>query len=157
MVSEESGSPYQVRGAGGGLGLFAARAFRAGEAIEALGWGPFTEAPTRHSLQLGEARHAEPRPEALRYVNHSCAPTAAFDLGAGCLRALRPIGAGEPLTAFYPATEWRMAEPFGCGCGAPGCLGRIRGAVNLPGEALEGHLLSPFVRQQVRAARGPGS
>ena len=78
--------------------------------------------------------------------DHSCAPSVAFDLEAGCLRALRPIAAGEALSAFYPSTEWRMAEPFGCACGAPGCLGLISGAAELSDQALEGYSLSEHIR-----------
>ena len=36
------------------------------------------------------------------------------------LTALRPISEGDELTFFYPSTEWAMAEPFECGCGAAG-------------------------------------
>ena len=47
------------------------------------------------------------------------------------VRALRHIETGEAITCFYPATEWEMAEPFECHCGAPNCLGTITGAKNL--------------------------
>jgi len=34
--------------------------------------------------------------------------------------ALRDLAAGEELTFDYNATEWSMAEPFLCTCGACG-------------------------------------
>lgn len=62
-------------------------------------------------------------------VNHSCNPNVAFDLSSTyspdsdegstwCLKSLsRPIKAGEPLTFFYPSTEWDMDRGFDCACG----------------------------------------
>jgi hypothetical protein len=39
----------------------------------------------------------------------------------------RPICAGEELTWDSLTTEWELAAPFACRCGAPGCRGTIRG------------------------------
>jgi hypothetical protein len=62
-------------------------------------------------------------------VNHSCNPNVAFDLSSlyspesdiastWHLKSLsRPIKAGEPLTFFYPSTEWDMDRGFDCACG----------------------------------------
>lgn len=42
----------------------------------------------------------------------------------------RGIEPGEPLTFFYPSTEWKFDRPFDCLCGAPKdvCLGKVQGA-----------------------------
>lgn len=58
-------------------------------------------------------------------MNHSCAPSAYLKLTP----RLRPdewvlcagsagIKAGDDITFFYPSTEWEMAQPFDCACGA---------------------------------------
>src|ERR1035437_9845304 len=86
----------------------------------------------------------EPLPFQLRYVNPSCAPSVQFDLEGGVLRAIRDIEPGDELHYFYPSTEWAMADTFDCQCGAVDCLGRIGGASELPVEALQPHLLSPY-------------
>lgn len=85
-------------------------------------------------------------------VNHSCHPNVAFDLSEPApnasngsfpsswhLKSLsRPIRAGEPLTFFYPSTEWDMSQGFECQCGEKDkCLGWIRGAKDLPKEQLD--------------------
>ena len=67
-------------------------------------------------------------------MNHSCRPNVRVDVELRLVVALRDIAAEESITYFYPSTEWEMAEPFGCGCGEPGCLGLIRGARDLPVE-----------------------
>lgn len=83
-------------------------------------------------------------------VNHSCYPNVAFDVSEPAsdsdypsrwhLKSLsRPIRAGEPLTFFYPSTEWDMSQGFACACGQGEgrCLGWIRGAKDLPRDVLE--------------------
>lgn len=113
------------------LGVVARRAWPAGSAIVPLGWGPDQPAPTRWTVQRAPGVHAEPEPPVLRYLNHACAPNVALDLAAGVLRALVDVAPGDELRYFYPSTEWAMAEPFDCACGAPGCLGRVAGAAAL--------------------------
>jgi hypothetical protein len=50
------------------------------------------------------------------------------------LVALRELAAGEELTFDYNATEWDLAEPFRCSCGA--CGGSIvRGFAHLDDRA----------------------
>ncbi len=85
--------------------------------------------PGRHTLQVAADRHVWLSPQWLTYVQHGCDPNLALDVEAWQVRLLRPVAVGEPLTAFYPATEVRFAEPFDCRCGAPTCLGRIEGAL----------------------------
>jgi hypothetical protein len=40
----------------------------------------------------------------------------------------RDLCVGDPLTFWYPSTEWEMAQPFECTCGSEACKGWIAGA-----------------------------
>jgi hypothetical protein len=40
----------------------------------------------------------------------------------------RGLSPKQPLTFFYPSTEWLLSQPFRCNCGTPSCLGTITGA-----------------------------
>jgi hypothetical protein len=55
--------------------------------------------------------------------------------------AVRDIPAGEELTFDYLTTEWEMATPFACRCGAADCRGLIQGFKHLSPEA-QAHLIS---------------
>lgn len=87
----------------------------------------------------------------LAKFNHSCDPSAFVDTALRRCVTLRDVAVGEQLDYFYPATEWHMAEPFECRCGAPRCLGSVLGAGQLPLEALRGHRLNAHI---VELARG---
>jgi hypothetical protein len=122
--------------------------------------GPFSAAqmaflPDRYTLQIGIGRHAALDPVDLKFINHSCYPNVVFDLASGSLKALRAIEPGEELRCFYPATEWRMAEPFDCHCGERRCLGRISGAADLDPKILFNYALAAHVRELLLAAK-PG-
>lgn len=154
--------PYERVPHPAGHALMARRSWRAGEVIAPFRWGEIQTGPSRWTLQCGEEAHAEPLPIELRYINHSCRPSVRFDFEASVVRALVAIEPGDELTFFYPGTEWRMAEPFTCGCAAPDCLGSIDGAAGLSEDVLAGHLLSPPIRDQLRrrgsgAVPGPGA
>ena len=68
----------------------------------------------------------------LVFINHSCDPSLEFDMTRFEVRVVqhRPLHKGDELSFFYPSTEWDMAQPFDCGCGASDavCLKRITGA-----------------------------
>jgi D-alanine-D-alanine ligase len=132
-----------------GLGLVARRAWLTGEEIVPLVWRKRSDEPSRWTVQIGEAEHAEPEPFELRYVNHSCSPNVAFDIEAGVLRAFRDIEPGDELRYFYPSTEWELAEPFACRCGTPDCLGSIHGASRTLREALERNAPADFIRRRL--------
>ncbi|MBA3625979.1 MAG: SET domain-containing protein-lysine N-methyltransferase [Methylibium sp.] len=63
--------------------------------------------------------------DALRFVNHSCAPNATLRIRQGRVEiyALRDIATGEELGVNYGEShhEGRLR----CRCGAPGCAGRL--------------------------------
>ncbi|TDX01505.1 SET domain-containing protein-lysine N-methyltransferase [Dinghuibacter silviterrae] len=104
--------------------------------------------PTRFTLQIDEGKHILLHPEALWYTNHSCSPNIFFDTETMEIVCLRDVAAGEELAFFYPSTEWRMAEPFDCHCGNPGCLHRISGASVLPNEVLQRYRLTAYVQRK---------
>lgn len=91
---------------------------------------------TYQTVQVGENRHIWLEDE-LVFMNHSCDPSTRWDLTAFKIYALRDIAEGGELTFFYPTSEWDMAQPFDCFCGASCCLGRIRGAKYIPSDVLQ--------------------
>ncbi|MFM8549655.1 MAG: SET domain-containing protein [Verrucomicrobiota bacterium] len=118
-----------------GLGLFALRAFVAGERIAAY-VGPVSARPPSDSgggvfaLEISPGRWLDgggPDNPA-RLANHSCAPTAELiwdeASGQAWLTASRPLAPGEEITFDY---GFSLAESLRhpCRCGAPDCVGRI--------------------------------
>jgi SET domain-containing protein len=139
------------------LGVAAERDFAAGQVVLALD-GRIVARPTRYTVQVGDHEHvdAEARPERgdefplWRFLNHSCAPNTRID--GRTLVALTAIGAGEEITFDYDSTEWDMASPFACACGAPGCRGMVRGYRHL-GPAQRALVLSPAPHLLAASAR----
>ncbi|KAH9004694.1 hypothetical protein EDB86DRAFT_2884976 [Lactarius hatsudake] len=134
---------FQVNFKPGNYGsvLIACKDFEAAEVIAHL--AGLTKAPRSYAtMQCGRGPddHVLLNSDLL-YVNHSCDPNIAFDLSSPDQSkwrayALKRIAIGEPLTFFYPSTEWLMDQPFDCTCGAPSCLRRIGGAAILSKEEL---------------------
>jgi hypothetical protein len=65
------------------------------------------------------------------------------------LSCLQDIVAGDELTFFYPSTEWAMAQPFQCFCGANSCLHEIRGAAFLAHEIIHNYKFTDFIMQKL--------
>jgi hypothetical protein len=65
---------------------------------------------------------------------------------------------GDELTFFYPSTEWTMAQPFECGCGAEECVGQVSGARDMDSSVLERYWLNGHVNGllEERATEGRG-
>lgn len=113
----------------------------AGEAIVEID-GDVTDRPSRFSVQIDDASHIEVAAgedlatsierSPWRFLNHSCAPNAA--IRGRQVVATAAIAAGEEITFDYNTTEFDLAAPFACHCGAGGCLGSIRGFVHLRRE-----------------------
>jgi D-alanine-D-alanine ligase len=139
--------PFEVAQNGAGLALRASREWQPGDIITPIEWEHPQARPSRWTLQTGVDRHAVPLPFELRYVNHSCAPNAHFDVDENVLRAIAAIQRGDELLAYYPATEWQMVEPIACRCDAPDCLGIIHGAADTPRDVLTRRALSSIVRK----------
>ncbi|GAW22093.1 hypothetical protein ANO14919_116280 [Xylariales sp. No.14919] len=61
---------------------------------------------------------------------------------------------GDLLSFFYPSTEFRMAQPFDCWCGAGEgvCLGRISGAIGLDAERLGSYWINGYISEMLEEA-----
>ncbi len=135
--------------------LFVLRPYRAGDDIAEFSAGTISAEPTYLTVQIGIGKHITLQPEFLQYINHSCDPNVFFDTTTMKLVALKDLQPEEELTFFYPSTEWKMTQPFGCYCGSHQCLGNIKGAAYLTKEAIERYRLTDFIQQQLakRAAK----
>ncbi|KZV93004.1 hypothetical protein EXIGLDRAFT_717654 [Exidia glandulosa HHB12029] len=113
------------------------------------------------SIQLSRTEHAELHSDLL-YVNHSCEPSLVFDMAAREVRVAsrrvqgeeqegkeRGLEVGDELTFFYPSSEWSMAQPFECRCGAGEgvCKGWIGGAKEMGRERMKGMWLNAFIEE----------
>ncbi|MEO6288280.1 MAG: SET domain-containing protein-lysine N-methyltransferase [Ginsengibacter sp.] len=113
------------------------------EALETL------SIPNKYTVQINDETHIILQPEFLQYINHGCNPNIFFDTTAMELCCLQDISAGDELTFFYPSSEWAMAEPFLCFCGANNCLHEIQGASFLPQEIIHNYKFTDFVMQKL--------
>ncbi len=136
----------------GQQGLFAAEQISKHEVLIVYE-GEILSAPTRTSMQIDEDRHIEGTPETNAFLNHACAPTAWVDFSGLCLRARRDIEPGEEITLDYNTADYELHEKFTCHCGAPACLGEIRGFKYLPLERklLLEPWLAPYLRRKLAA------
>ena len=125
--------------------------FAPGDTVTAFGARARVTEPSRLTLQTGIDEHILLDPCELELLNHSCRPNLRIDFPEWRWVAVTPIAVGDELTFFYPSTEWSMAEPFGCGCGAAECLGTVTGAAGLPAAILARYQVAPHIR--VLAAR----
>jgi hypothetical protein len=100
------------------------------------------------SVQISRDEHIELNSD-LIYCNHSCEPSLEFDMTKFEVRVARnrDLKVGDALTFFYPSSEWNMAQPFRCECGAGEgrCKGWIAGAGQMGGQALEGYWLNEHI------------
>lgn len=145
-----------------GLGVFANRDIRAGEAILAFG-GPiidFAETKRRGPwecmpLQIGENRYVDTRPPGI-FVNHSCAPNAGIRNDRD-LVALRPVGKGEEILFDYSTTMEEQSFTMRCLCGAPECRRIVADFSTLPAAVqaryLEQGIVMSFIRHKLRWGR----
>lgn len=119
-----------------GTGVFAAEAIPAkrkigelrGEAISVREARRRAKGRERiHIVEVSETRaiDATESTDALRQINHACAPNAVLRITQGRVEfyALRDIEAGEELTCHYGEShhEGRLT----CRCGAASCAGRL--------------------------------
>ncbi|HEY0171214.1 MAG TPA: SET domain-containing protein-lysine N-methyltransferase [Pyrinomonadaceae bacterium] len=128
----------EIREKDGSKGVFAREDILTNSVFK-LG-GEVSGHPDRHSLQLGQGRHLHvptdedgvENPDFFwRYLNHSCEPNGYIDTAGPAFVALRKISKGEECTFNYLTTEFEMAVPFTCRCGAAKCFGLIRGSAHL--------------------------
>jgi hypothetical protein len=119
-----------------------------GQTLTSFSHSQMLDAPSRFTLQLSRDQHILLSPPELLYTNHSCSPNLYFDTVALEVLVIKDVEAGGELCFFYPSTEWSMAEPFQCSCGAPECLGLISGAEGLSDAVLGRYQLSPYIREK---------
>jgi SET domain-containing protein len=102
---------------------------------------------TGFTVQIGRDRHTEVGK--LAALNHSCDPNVILDTENMVMVARNDIAKGDELAFFYPSTEWEMAAPFICLCGAPNCIHVVAGARFLPLSTLQDHFLNKHIREMM--------
>ena len=112
----ESASVEVIRN-DGFASLRAMRPFATGEVVFPL-TGRHAEQATRFTIQVGANAHFD--------------PNGAVDIRRRVVVARRAIAAGDELRFDYSTTEWELAEPFVCNCGAARCVGVVLGFAHLP-------------------------
>ena len=63
--------------------------------------------------------------------------------------ALKDLKAGDEITFFYPSTEYTMAQPFPCWCGAKECIRIVAGAYYVPVSQLSGFYVNKHIREAI--------
>lgn len=114
--------------AGKGRGVFVVPRVMAGETVVCGRAIAEVDGPTRMSVALGWDRHVEMDAPAT-LLNHGCKPNLGVRenaFSAYDFIALREIAAGEEVTFDYAMTEYELAKPLRCACGAADCAGTIR-------------------------------
>ncbi|AKQ68290.1 methyltransferase, putative [Myxococcus hansupus] len=136
------------------------RAVAAGEVLLVVE-GALVRTPSQMTLQVGREQHLSAPDADWRFINHACAPTALLAPGTHAeqlqLIARFDLEPGQEVTFNYLTSEWELATPFHCRCGATTCVGWVRGARYLSAaqrDALRGELL-PHIRDHVRGAPEP--
>ncbi|OAX79380.1 hypothetical protein ACJ72_06304 [Emergomyces africanus] len=120
------------------------------------------------TVQISRTEHIRLNSDLL-YCNHSCDPNVRFVTstlaspkaefekpvsGAIEVWSTRYIPAGEELRFFYPSTEWEMAQPFECSCGAENCIGLVDGAKNISTDVLKRYWLSGHIESLLNERDG---
>src|SRR5262249_11702242 len=132
MATRDRRVPLEVVRSRGGAGacLVASEAIRSRSPFLKINRPRYVDRPTYQTVQVGHARHALSL-GILTFINHSCHPNVIVDASRMLCVATRDIAKGEELSYFYPSTEWVMARPFLCLCGAANCIRIVAGARHL--------------------------
>lgn len=140
-----------------GNGVFCTEAIQAGEPLFLIA-GERVAKPDTYTIQMDAETHVAPAGATWAMMNHACAPNAAIDFASWRMLALSGVLPGEEVTFNYLTTEWDMASPFRCLCGAPHCPGIIRGFrhLGLARRLALRELLSPFLASRLYHALTDG-
>lgn len=127
-----------------GQGLFAARAYAAGERLFILRGRLFGSQHRdddwfAHSFQLDRNLYLYPEVMEGRYINHSCEPNAGLREDLEMI-ALCDIPAGAEICFDYSTCMSEKAWTMACACGAPLCRRRIGDFHDLPFETKRRYL-----------------
>lgn len=122
----------------------------AGDIVFDFGASAIVQTPSYLTVQLNTTEHIYLQPSFLQYINHGCAPNVFFDTTSFKVVALLDIKQGDELCYFYPSTEWKMAQPFQCVCGADNCLGYIGGASYLSKDIASNYRFSDFISGELK-------
>lgn len=106
--------------------------------------------PSYSTTQAGRDLHVELNSN-IHFVNHSCAPTLEWDMERMEIRVVRgrDLKKGDMLSFFYPSTEWVLAQPFDCWCGAGEgkCFKRVEGAATMDPQRLREYWLNGYIEE----------
>lgn len=135
-----------------------------GALLARLEMPPLTFAEKAYSsVQVSRTEHIELNCDFL-FANHSCEPSLEFHVqssdeagvvievyaaarrGPDDASAAVGLQKGDELTFFYPSTEWEMAQPFACNCGAKTCRKWIAGAKYMGSAKLKGLFLNDHIK-----------
>jgi D-alanine-D-alanine ligase len=113
--------------------------------------GSSLKAPDRQTIQIEDGCHISSQGALWGQINHSCAPNCFIDFDSWAFCAARKIEAGEELSYNYLTTEWELAAPFRCACGAASCHGMIAGFKYLKPSQQEdlSYFCSPYLLRQL--------
>lgn len=134
-----------------GIHLASEEAFAKGQLICTITDYTISTEPTYQTIQVGTNQHMQ-NFGVLAYLNHSCHPNVIVDTVNLAVYAAQEICVGDELTFFYPSTEWDMARPFVCLCGAPECIRLVVGARFLSVDRLSRYYINPHIRTMMNAA-----
>lgn len=137
-----------------GARLVTTQPYAANQLIQAIKHYRLIDRPTYQSIQVDANRHIEDL-DVIAYLNHSCQPNVIVDTTTLTISAAHAIATGEELTFFYPSTEWAMARPFICQCGARHCLRLVAGAKYLAVDRLAQYFINHHIREMVMQALSP--
>ncbi|KAL8674833.1 MAG: hypothetical protein Q9168_000814 [Polycauliona sp. 1 TL-2023] len=112
----------------------------------------FNKDRTWMSVEAADGTHIDLNSD-LFFVNHSCAPSLEYDVNRMEVRVSRDrdLHEGDPLTFFYPSTEWDIAQPFECTCHDVLCLGTIKGASGLGKAKLDKYWLNTHIKKRLES------
>ena len=124
--------------------LITKQAYKKGDVICEMPSENIMDKPNRFTVQISRDKHTHVGK--LAALNHSCDPNVILDTDKMVMVARQDIEKGAELSFFYPSTEWEMAAPFICLCGAANCIHVGAGARFLPLSTLENHYLNKHIR-----------
>ena len=150
VISYHSFANVLLNNASSQKSLHATVSFSPGDLICRFEAGTVQPFATYLTVQTGAESHITLEPAFLQYLNHSCDPNVFFNTATLEMVCIKPVSPGDEFSFFYPSTEWEMAQPFVCNCGAAACLQLINGASHLSVDTLSKYKLTDFIRQQVR-------